>query len=155
MFIHLPAFALLPDDDDEELIRRAKEKRQNTLRQELAKEKNFIGISKPTEAEIGTVQLAVAKLVKTGSLIEAGNMDDAVSVMGGTAWASDLTALAKRKSAGAASAPAGKMISSLEDLQTAVQNSQTDKAKVSLASTAAALEDFVSAVGMSGSIKGL
>jgi len=151
------AFALLPDDDDEELIRRAKERRQNTLKKELAKEKNFIGLSKPTEAEISTVQLAVAKLVKTGSLIESGNLDAASAVVGNqsTPWAADLTALARKKSAGAAEKPAGKLISSLGDLQAAAQNAQTKEAKLSFASTAAAMEDFASAVGMKDSVKGL
>jgi len=151
------AFALLPDDDDEELIRRAKERRQNTLKQELAKEKNFIGLSKPTEAEISTVQLAVAKLVKTGSLLEQGNTDAASAVIGdqSSSWAADLTALAKKKSAGAAQKPAGQLISSLSNLQAAAQNAQAREAKVSLASTARAMEDFVSAVGMKDAVKGL
>merc|ERR1712216_93757 len=120
----LSVAALLPDDDDEELIKRAKAKRSTKLREELATERNFVGLQKPTEEEIKTVQLAVAKVVKTGSLLEEGNLDEAATVLGNssTAWATNLTSLAKRKSAGKASEPAGMMLSFLDVLQKSVMN---------------------------------
>ncbi|QDZ24179.1 hypothetical protein HOP50_12g67160 [Chloropicon primus] len=151
------AFALLPDDDDEELIRRAKEKRKTKLKEELATERNFVGLSKPTEDEIKTVQLAVAKMVKTGSLLEEGNLDAAANVIGtsSTPWATQLTSLARRKSAGKAEEPAGMMLSSLSVLQQSVMNGDDRKARSSFAATASAMQEFVDAVGMTGSIKGL
>jgi len=151
------ALALLPDDDDEELIKRAKAKRSTKLREELATERNFVGLQKPTEDEIKTVQLAVAKMVKTGSLLEEGNLDEAATVLGNssTAWATNLTSLAKRKSAGKASEPAGMMLSFLDVLQKSVMNGDDKKAKNSYAATAEAMENFISAVGMTDSIKGL
>merc|ERR1712159_185263 len=151
------AYAILPDDDDEELIQRAKAKRASKIKTELATERNFVGITKPTEEEIKTVQLAVAKIVKTGALIEQGDTENAASVIGtsSTPWASNLTSLAKRKSAGAASEPAGMMLSSLQVLQTSLMNSDDKKAKVAYSATASAMEDFIAAVGMKGSIKGL
>merc|ERR1712025_423988 len=87
------AYAILPDDDDEELIQRAKAKRASKIKEELAAERNFVGITKPTEEEIKTVQLAVAKMVKTGALIEQGDTENAASVIGtsSTPWASNLT----------------------------------------------------------------
>ena len=151
------AFALLPDDDDEELIKRAKEKRKNKIKEELATERNFVGLSKPTEEEIKTVQLAVAKMVKTGSLLEQGDLDTAATVIGNASspWASNLTSLAKRKSAGKATESAGMMLSSLSVLQESVMNGDDRKAKTSFAATASALEDFVDAIGMKSEIKGL
>merc|ERR1712193_487903 len=125
------AYAILPDDDDEELIQRAKAKRASKIKEELAAERNFVGITKPTEEEIKTVQLAVAKMVKTGALIEQGDTENA------------------------ASEPAGMMRSSLEVLQTSLMNSDDKKAKVAYSATASAMEDFIAAVGMKGSIKGL
>ncbi len=103
------------------------------------------------------VQLAVAKMVKAGSLLDQGNTDEASSVIGGSAatWSAKLTALAKRKAAGKAEEPAGMMLSSLDVLQTSLQNSDDKKARVAFSATAAALEDFIAAIGMSGDIKGL
>merc|ERR1712087_291988 len=126
------ALALLPDDDDEELIKRAKAKRSTKLREELATERNFVGLQK-------------------------GNLDAAATVIGNssTAWATNLTSLAKRKSAGKASEPAGMMLSSLDVLQKSVMNGDDKKAKNSYAATAEAMENFISAVGMTDSIKGL
>ena len=96
-------------------------------------------------------------MVKTGSLLEEGNLDEAATVLGNssTAWATNLTSLAKRKSAGKASEPAGMMLSSLDVLQKSVMNGDDKKAKNSYAATAEAMENFISAVGMTDSIKGL
>jgi len=154
------ALALLPDDDDEELIRKARAKRQTALKEELAKEKAFAikkGYSKATKEEIDAVQLAVAKLVKTATLIDQGDYGTATGVIGdaSTPWAVDLAQFAEKTSEGSAAEPATKMMASLRDLQASVKSKDGDAALESYVSTSSAFLDWCSAIGLSKSVKGL
>ena len=94
---NIPAKALIPDDDDEEMIEKAKANRRNRLAGERKAEKAFSRtegfVDKNTKKDIVSVQLAVNSLAKVGDALSKGDVAAASSELSGS-WASKFVSVA-------------------------------------------------------------
>ena len=94
-----PVRAILPDDDDAELIQRARAKRQQRIADEFENGRSFAateGFSTSLGANqksIAEVQRAVNALSDAGAALSAGNLGGAQSAMGG-GWVEEFKAAA-------------------------------------------------------------
>lgn len=76
------ALALIPDDDDEELIEKAKANRKSRLASEKAAEKEYAKSSGFADGEVVAVQIAVNKLAKSGEALAAGDLPAVAATVG-------------------------------------------------------------------------
>eukprot|EP01023_Acetabularia_acetabulum_P017220 TRINITY_DN1854_c0_g1_i2.p1 TRINITY_DN1854_c0_g1~~TRINITY_DN1854_c0_g1_i2.p1 ORF type:complete len:223 (+),score=30.70 TRINITY_DN1854_c0_g1_i2:98-766(+) len=88
--VNQKAFALIPDDDDEELIERAKAKRQSRLQEQKEVQREFItseGLKdKSVSEDVALVQKTVIKLAKSGDALESGDAKTASDVLQPLEW---------------------------------------------------------------------
>ena len=68
------AMALIPDDDDEDLVATAKARRSQKLKEELGTEKKFTRSEGFMDASLAPVQKAVLELAIVGSQLSAGDL---------------------------------------------------------------------------------
>ena len=68
------AWALIPDDDDEDLVKSAKSRRSAKLKEELGTEKKFTRSEGFMDASLAPVQKAVLELAIVGSQLAAGDL---------------------------------------------------------------------------------
>ena len=68
------AWALIPDDDDEDLVKVAKSRRSQKLKEELGTEKKFTRSEGFMDASLAPVQKAVLELAIVGSQLVAGDL---------------------------------------------------------------------------------
>lgn len=153
----MPAFALIPDDDDEELLERAKARRAQRLKEELATERSFVkdeGFkSKTLDTNIAYVQNAVVTLSKAGAAIDSGDLSGMKATLGEKAWLVDLKKAIKGIAASdAAKKDADTVLSGIASLSGA---SSIGAAKKSFVATAGALNEWAVATGIASSVKGL
>jgi len=75
------AKALIPDDDDEEMVMKARQNRKSKLAGERQAEKEFTRsegfVDKNSKKNLATVQLAVNALAKVGNALANGSVGDA------------------------------------------------------------------------------
>ena len=75
------AKALIPDDDDEEMVLKARQNRKNKLAGERQAEKEFSRsegfVDKNSKKNLAIVQLAVNALAKVGNALASGNVGEA------------------------------------------------------------------------------
>ena len=75
--------ALIPDDDDEELIEKAKARRTQRLKEERSTERSFVKVQGfKQDAGVAPVQKAVNELARAGSQIKAGDLQAASATLG-------------------------------------------------------------------------
>lgn len=74
------ARALIPDDDDEELIEKAKANRKQRLAEQRETAKEFSKVEGFNSAELVSVQRAINKLARSAAELEAGNLPAVVAV---------------------------------------------------------------------------
>lgn len=80
-----PALALIPDDDDEDLVEKARANRRAKLAEEKATEREFersAGYTKALEKDLIPVQKAVTALARAGAALEASDARAAASALG-------------------------------------------------------------------------
>ena len=68
------AWALIPDDDDEDLVEKAKARRGEKLKAERGTEKKFVRSEGFSDASLAPVQKAVLQLAVAGSQLSEGNL---------------------------------------------------------------------------------
>jgi hypothetical protein len=76
------ARALIPDDDDEELIEKAKANRKTRLASEKVAEKEYAKTGGFADGEVVAVQIAVNKLAKSGEALAAGDLPAVAATVG-------------------------------------------------------------------------
>eukprot|EP00887_Chlorella_sp_A99_P008035 scaffold12.g8035.t1 len=155
-----PVFAdLIPDDDDEELVNKAKANRARKLASERDAEAEFRRnanySSRGQEKELVPVQRAINGLAAVGSALEAGDVSAASSALSaaglpGLRAAADALAFndAARRSASA-------LAGSLDALEGAARGGALADAKRGYVASVAALQQWAAATGVDKSVKGL
>jgi len=149
-----PAFALIPDEEDEELLSKAKANRKAKLSAQKETTRSFLkaeGLTdKALELELISVQKAIYNLAKAGSQLEAGDMRAAVGTLTDT-WATPFTvSVAKIGGAGAEQISAKFGV-----LKAAAIKSDATASKRAYVDLVGALQSWSAAESLSSKLKGL
>ena len=158
MAVPMPAHALIPDDDDEDMIEKAKANRKKRLAGERQAEKEFSRsegfVDKNAKQKLVVVQLAVNALAKVGESLAQGSVDEAKSAIGDV----DVNALGgavKGLSLNGESQTAGEsVVSELSSLVSALGSGSLSAAKKEYVDTVIALTDWTVKANVSG-LKGI
>lgn len=154
-FVALPeSKAILLDEDDEEMIERAKANRKARLASQKETTREFLKSEGLNNAQLNKelipVQKAIYKLAKSGSQLEAGDVSGAAATLSGN-WVSDF----KQATEAFPSASADLVLSSLSALQAAAASSNLKESKQEFVLVASALELWAEQAGVASSLKGL
>jgi hypothetical protein len=156
----LPVFAqsaqaLIPDDDDEELVDLAKSRRKERVANEKKLENQFVKEGDYQGKDVTQIQNAVNKLAKEGLSLESGDLK-ALANAASESWIGDLKkAIADLSSTQASQSSSAKVSSSLDTLGKALGGGDLDKAKDAFGSAVSALSTWVADAGLKDQIKGL
>lgn len=71
------ALALLPDDDDEDLVIKAKENRKSRLKSEITTQKQFARTEGFKDMSLAPLQKAVTQLARVGAQLSSGDVSAA------------------------------------------------------------------------------
>lgn len=153
------ALALIPDDDDEELVEKARANRKSRLASERQAEKVFSraeGYADRSEKkEIIAVQRAVNSLALTGKQLASGDVSAAASTLSG-GWVSDLSGVVSDLSLdGGAKAAGSRVISQIKDLQNTAKKGSLSDAKAGYVNVVGSFSEWTTAAGISDVLKGL
>jgi hypothetical protein len=150
---------LIPDDDDEELVEKARANRKNRLASEKQTQKAFSrseGFVDGTEKRnLVPIQRAINSLGLTGKQLSAGDVSGAASTLSDS-WAAEFPSAVNALSAdSSAKTSAGQVVSKLGDLKNAALSGSLGNAKKEYVALVGSLESWASAAGLTGAIKGL
>ncbi|PSC74478.1 thylakoid lumenal kDa chloroplastic [Micractinium conductrix] len=153
------ALALIPDDDDEELVEKARANRAKRLASERQTEQAFTRsgdkIDRVLEQELIPVQKAINSLASSGAQLEAGNVKAAAATLNG-GWVRDFQSSASKLSyTEAAKNSASAVFASLAALQGAASKGSAADAKRSFVAAAGALQTWAVDANVAGDLKGL
>mmetsp|Transcript_11495 Transcript_11495/g.32607 ORF Transcript_11495/g.32607 Transcript_11495/m.32607 type:complete len:221 (-) Transcript_11495:128-790(-) len=153
------AWALIPDDDDEELIAKAKANRQARLKQDREQGRDFLkgeGVSTSADtANLVPVQKAIAMLAKAGNELEKGDLPAVASSAGGS-WVSDFKVAAGKLSYSDESKAAfSSVLNNLDDLTSSAKANKSQEAKTSFVGLVDSLNVWVDAAGVESKLRGL
>mmetsp|Transcript_36490 Transcript_36490/g.107768 ORF Transcript_36490/g.107768 Transcript_36490/m.107768 type:complete len:207 (-) Transcript_36490:100-720(-) len=147
-----PAFALLPDEEDEELIEKAKANRKARLEQQRLTTRQFMadeGLkNKELERELEPVQRGVYELAKAGSQVQDGELKAAASTLGGD-W---LDAFAR--SAGRFGSP-DAVVASIGDLKAATSKGDGKASKRAYVEVVDAVQAWAATASLTDRLQGL
>ena len=147
------ALALIPDDDDEELIEKARANRKSRLASERATEKAYSRSSGFDKRELIPVQRAINSLGLTGKQLAAGEVSAAASTLS-DGWTGDFRRAVESLSSSNSNAGA-QVVNSLNALQSAATSGSLSTAKKEYVALVGSLESWASSAGIAGSLKGL
>lgn len=139
MSFTLDAAALIPgnDDEDEELLARAKAGRAERIQAERALEKNYVTKNDlKSDADAVKVQTAIFKLSKVGGLIESGYLALAAETLQSGSWERDLPVTGSNVS------DSKSFIEDLALLKRACLANDIDQAKLAYVTTARSLKIY-------------
>ncbi|KAL4430624.1 hypothetical protein ABPG75_005880 [Micractinium tetrahymenae] len=153
------ALALIPDDDDEELVERARANRAKRLASERQTEQAFARSSKNLdrvlEQELIPVQRAINSLAAGGAQLESGDVKAASAALSGS-WVRDFQAAADKLSyTDSAKSSAASVFSNLAALQAAASSGSAADSKRSFVATVGSLKAWASDANVAGGLKGL
>ena len=138
---------LIPDDDDEELVEKARANRKNRLASEKQNEKAFSRsegfVDSSEKRNLVPIQRAINSLGLTGKQLSESDIAEfgsAAEVLSGDA---------------SAKASVGQVVSKLGDLKAAALSGSLGNAKKEYVGLVGSLESWASAAGLAGAIKGL
>lgn len=159
LLVQSPALALIPDEEDEELVEKAKANRRSRLAQQKATTREFIqaeGLkNSQLDSQLIPVQKAVSSLAKSGSQIESGDLRGASATLS-DAWAGEFEVAARSLSTSdAAKASVDAVFTGLSDTKSAAGAGDANATKKSFVTLVAALESWAADVGVAESLKGL
>merc|ERR1711966_563453 len=151
------AWALIPDDDDEEL--EAKANRKARLAQDKVQDRTFLKGEDITTSADGAnlvpVQKAIAELAKTGSELEAGNLGGVVSSIGGS-WVKDFkSAASKLSNSDESKASIDAVFSSIDSIKSSAKSNNAAAAKTSYVTLVDSLQSWAVAEGVADKLRGL
>jgi len=132
------AWALIPgnDDEDEELLAKAKANRSERIQAERKLEKSYVTKNEyKLDSDSSKVQIAVFKMSKAGGLIEQGYLALAAEELGKGSWEADLKAANLGKEPDA-------FLSAVAGLKKACTGGDAGAAKKAYVAAAKALEAF-------------
>eukprot|EP01024_Parvocaulis_polyphysoides_P075528 TRINITY_DN9761_c0_g1_i4.p1 TRINITY_DN9761_c0_g1~~TRINITY_DN9761_c0_g1_i4.p1 ORF type:complete len:216 (-),score=25.70 TRINITY_DN9761_c0_g1_i4:240-887(-) len=157
----LKASALIPDDDDEIMIEKAKARRSARLQEQKEVQREFLtseGIKdQSVQEQVDKIQRTVLKLAQSGKALEDGDLSKVGDVLSASEWLDEfkvassklsLTASQKDKADGVVQELASFMSS-------ASSGSDLVAAKKSYVAAIDAFESWCSDTGLRGSLKGL
>ncbi len=155
----LPALALIPDDDDFDLVVKARANRSARLSSEKTTEARFSaeGGAAKKVGPLAAAQKAVRKLSRSAAALDAGSVSDAADALSGT-WAVDFATAAAALS-GAASSPAGKAagvaVAAVDAYVASAKGGDLGKAKAGFVGAATAVQAWAKAAGVAAQLTGL
>ena len=157
-----PARALIPDDDDEVLLQRAKARRQQRIQTELQAEKDFVkseGFTRTLadKKELAAIQTAVNQMLAVGGALDAGDVRGAAALVAGAGegegWVGGLKqATFKIDKTDNLKQEADGIFSGLSGISPA---QGLDKSKASFVAAATSLQAWCNTAGVASSIQGL
>lgn len=158
MTVPMPARALIPDDDDEDMIEKAKANRKKRLAGERQAEKEFSRsegfVDKNAKQNLVVVQLAVNALAKVGGSLAQGSVEEANAAVG-EVNINKLGGAIKSLSLNGESQGAGEtVVSELSSLASALGSGSLSGAKKEYVDTVIALTDWTVKANVSG-LKGI
>jgi hypothetical protein len=152
-----PAFALIPDDDDEELVEKARANRKSRLANEKATEKAFSRsegfVNREEKRDLIPIQRAVNSLGLVGQQLAAGDVGNASNTLSGP-WTTEFRAAAESLST-SNKATISQLASQLTSLQQAAKSGLLSDAKREYVAVVGTLENWASQAGVAASLKGL
>uniref|UniRef100_A0A383WCK5 Maintenance of Photosystem II under High light 2 C-terminal domain-containing protein n=1 Tax=Tetradesmus obliquus TaxID=3088 RepID=A0A383WCK5_TETOB len=153
------AWALIPDEEDEELLERAKANRKQRLAAQKETTRNFLkeeGVKdKQLDAELLPVQKAVFQLAKSGSQLEAGDLKG-LSANLGSGWVGEFQrATSVLDASDAEKAKAAAVFDGISSLRDVANKGDLRGSKQQYVALVAALNDWASSTGLAADLKGL
>jgi len=143
-----PAFALIPDDDDEDLLVKAKENRSKKLKSELGTEKTYAKSAGFKDTTLAPLQKAVTSLARVGSQLATGDVSGAASTLSGN-WVGDA---AKE---GATLLDFSGVSAAIAAVQQAAGGGDLAQTKTKFVAAVSELQSWASAAGVSAQLRGL
>lgn len=152
-----PAFALLPDDEDEELVAKAIANRKNKIEQEKLRGKQFVreaGFKEQTADVLAekVVQSAVTNLYDIGQTITAGDATKAAAAASG-AWVAETTVAMTNESVTASDRD--QVTTFTSGMASLARAGSAKDAKVAFVSAANALGAWCKQTGFDSKVVGL
>ena len=153
------ALALIPDDDDLDLVVKARANRSARLSSEKTTEARFSaeGGAAKKVGPLAAAQKAVRKLSRSAAALDAGSASDAAAALSGT-WAADFAVSAAALS-GDAGSPAGKAaaaaVAAVDAYVVVAKGGDLGKAKAGFVAAATALQGWAQAAGVATLMTGL
>ncbi|KAL4548283.1 hypothetical protein Ndes2526B_g00863 [Nannochloris sp. 'desiccata'] len=150
---------LIPDDDDEELVEKARANRKNRLASEKQTQKAFSRsegfVDGAEKRNLVPIQRAINSLGLTGKQLSGGDVASAASTLSDSWFAEFPSAVDALSADAAAKTSAGQVVAKLGDLKAATLSGSLGDAKKEYVAVVGSLESWASAAGLSGTIKGL
>lgn len=153
------ALALIPDDDDLDLVVKARANRSARLSSEKTTEARFSaeGGAAKKVGPLAAAQKAVRKLSRSASALDAGSASDAAAALSGP-WAADFAVAAAALSGDAASL-AGKAaaaaVAAVDAYVSAARAGDLAKSKAGFVTAATAVQGWAKAAGVAAQLTGL
>jgi len=153
------AWALIPDEEDEELLERAKANRQKRLAAQKETTRDFLreeGLKdKQLDSELIPVQKAVFQLAKSGSQLEAGDLKGASATLSSN-WVEEFKRATKVLDANDVEQErAAAIFDGISSLRDATSKGDVKGSKQNFVAVVSAVQDWAKSTGLAGDLKGL
>jgi hypothetical protein len=153
------AWALIPDEEDEELLLKAKANRQKRLQAQKEVTREFLredGLKdKLLDSELVPVQKAVFQLAKSGSQLESGDLKAASATLS-SGWVDDFKrATAVLDANDTEQARAAAIFDNISSLQDATKRGDVKVSKKTFVAVVSAVQDWANSTGLAANLKGL
>jgi hypothetical protein len=156
-----PAFALIPDDEDADLLAKAKANRKQRIQAEKKEERKYVeaagdeGGKAKLDRALAPVQIAIKQLAIAGADLQKGDTAAAGRELQ-TTMINDLkSAIEKTSNTGDAKALTGTIFKSVTSLQSACNSNKLKEAKTAFVETAKDLKDWAAAADVDELLRGL
>jgi len=151
-----PALALIPDEEDEELVEKAKANRRQRLAEQRTTTNEFLSSEGLTNKKLDPVQRAVYTLAKSGSQIESSDLAGAASTLSDSSWVDAFgKASQELSSTEQARSSAADLLSGLGSLRSSASQGDLKATKRQYVAVVSALQSWASSAGVAASLKGL
>ncbi|GFR43142.1 hypothetical protein Agub_g4164 [Astrephomene gubernaculifera] len=149
------ALALIPDEEDERLLEKAKANRRARLAQQRSVTRDFMAFENLTDGRLGRefapAQKAIYKLARAGYQMEAGDLNGAAVTLS-EPWVMDFSVVAISVSG---ADDAGKLATAIKAVQLAAAAGDVANSKRLFVSLISDVKSWASVAGLRSSLKGL
>lgn len=155
VFLYAPqALALIPDEEDEDMVNKAKANRKTRIAQNKSTTRQLLAddgiVDKQLANDLVPIQKAVTQLAKTGAELEKGELSRAASEMNGL-WVSEFELATKN----AASESTDAIVSSLKSLKETSSKGDLKAAKTEYVNVIIAFQTWAVDSKLDSRLKGL
>eukprot|EP00746_Dinoflagellata_sp_MGD_P002765 gnl/MRDRNA2_/MRDRNA2_105406_c0_seq1.p1 gnl/MRDRNA2_/MRDRNA2_105406_c0~~gnl/MRDRNA2_/MRDRNA2_105406_c0_seq1.p1 ORF type:complete len:295 (-),score=61.60 gnl/MRDRNA2_/MRDRNA2_105406_c0_seq1:105-989(-) len=155
-----PADALIPDDEDSDLLAKAKANRKARIQAEKQAERAYVetgekGPPKNLDRELLPVQIAIKQLGLAGADLEKGDTKAAASELTESMIGDLNKAILKVSNTNDSKALSGTVFKSIKSLQNAANSGKLKEAKSSFVATVGDLTDWAKAAQVATLLRGL